>query len=725
VSVLVAVHDGARHLEPAITSVLRQTVHDLELVVVDDASSDETPASLRGVRDPRLIVVRNDERLGLAGALNVGLDRCRGRYVARMDGDDIAFPEWLERQLRELHDQPQLAMVGAGVVDVDDDARVGSVHLLPSGAGLRWHALFSSPFLHNTVVVARERLESHGLRYDATFGESEDYDLWTRLLAVADGDNVPEALVLYRQHRGQATVRRRGLQRELQRRVALREIAGVAPDLDEGEKELAWLVGSGQPVPSNRARRAVEAFLAVLECFEHRWGEDRAVRWRAARSLARAATVEDVRTLLAASLRVAPEWPARYAAARARRRPEERRARTRARRMLAQLETEAGTRPLRVAAVFPEPTPYRAPLLDRVAERAEVELTVVYAAVTVAGRTWQVEPQHRAVFLRGLRIPGAERILRHDYPLTPGIARALADAAPDVVVASGWSTFAAQAAIAWSRLHDVPYVVVVESHDADARPAWRRLVKDAVVPPVVKGASATLATGTLARASLVARGAAPERIHVFANTIDVAAFAARTDALSPLRDELREELGAAKEDVLGLCVGRLAPEKGMDDLVRAVAAAADPRLVLVLAGEGGERAQVEALARELDVRLVLAGDRPWERISELYVAADVFALLSTWEPWGVVVNEAAASGLPLVLSRAVGAAHDLLEDGGNGYFVEPRDVDGAADALRRLAADPQLRAAFGARSREIAHGWGYEPSVEGFLTAVREAASSR
>src|SRR4029450_2227291 len=129
VSVLVAVHDGARHLEPAITSVLRQTVHDLELVVVDDASSDETPASLRGVRDPRLIVVRNDERLGLAGALNVGLDRCRGRYVARMDGDDIAFPEWLERQLRELHDQPQLAMVGGRGLDVCRGARGGRVRL--------------------------------------------------------------------------------------------------------------------------------------------------------------------------------------------------------------------------------------------------------------------------------------------------------------------------------------------------------------------------------------------------------------------------------------------------------------------------------------------------------------------------------------------------------------------------------------------------------------------
>ena len=81
--------------------------------------------------------------------------------------------------------------------------------------------------------------------------------------------------------------------------------------------------------------------------------------------------------------------------------------------------------PIRVAAVFPEPTPYRAPLLDRVAALAEIDLTVIYAAGTVAGRTWRVEPKHRAVFLRGVRIPGAQRVLHHDYPVTPGVVGAL------------------------------------------------------------------------------------------------------------------------------------------------------------------------------------------------------------------------------------------------------------------------------------------------------------
>ena len=108
---------------------------------------------------------------------------------------------------------------------------------------------------------------------------------------------------------------------------------------------------------------------------------------------------------------------------------------------------------------------------------------------------------------------------------------------------------------------------------------------------------------------------------------------------------------------------------------------------------------------------------------EWYVAADAFALLSEREPWAVVVNEAAACGLPLVLSDRVGAAPDLLEDGENGFLVPAGDVVAAAAALRRLAGDADERRRLGARSRELVQDWGYGPSVDGFLAAVRAAAN--
>ena len=727
VTVLVAVHDGEHYLRAALESILRQTVSDLELLVVDDGSTDATPQVLGELGDPRLRVLRSDEQLGLAGALNLGLDEARGRYLARMDGDDAAFPDWLERSLPLL--ERDVALVGSGVVDVDEHGRAGAVHLHePGDVAMRWRALFSAPVFHNAVVLVRDVLEERGLRYDTAFGESEDYDLWTRVLQVSEGDCVEAPLVVHRLHAGQASRRRGELQRSLAEEISLRQIAEVAPELSERHAKLARAVWLGADVPAADAADASTAFVELARNFEREHRYEPAVRRSVARALVRLAgsapRASGARVLREAS-RLDPLWPVHTASRRAARRSATREAHRRVVRLFRALEAPPDAAPIHVVGIFPEPTPYRAPLLDRVAALPEIELTVLYAADTVAGRTWRVAPEHEMVFLRGVRIPGASRVLHHDYPLTPGVVAALNKAHPDVVVVSGWSTFASQAAIAWCHARDVPYVLVVESHDEGPRPGWRRAVKGAVVPPVVRNASGVLVTGTLARNSMIERGAQPEHVHVFANTIDVEEFGRRVDGLASRRSELRSSLGVGEDDVVVLSVARLAPEKGLDVLLRTVAATGDARVVLVVAGDGPERARLESGASELGVRLVLVGDVDWARIAELYVAADVFALLSEREPWAVVVNEAAACGLPLVLSDRVGAAHDLLRDGENGTLVPARDVQAAAAALRALAADPELRRAQGARSRELARDWGYGPSVEGFLDAVREAVADR
>ena len=369
-----------------------------------------------------------------------------------------------------------------------------------------------------------------------------------------------------------------------------------------------------------------------------------------------------------------------------------------------------------MVAVVPEPTPYRAPLFDLIAERPDIDLTVAYAADAIAQNRWNISIGHPHVVLRGVRLPGAHRILRHDYPVTPEIVRVLRRQRPQVVVVTGWSTFASQAAITWCVARRVPFVLQVESHDIGPRSAWRRAVKGAVVPRVVRRAASVLVTGTLARRSLVARGADPRQVRVFANTVDTERFAAAADAARLGRESLRAGIGLAPDDVAVLSVARLAPEKAIDSLIRAVALAARPHLCLVLAGQGRERAALERLARDLGVRAIFLGNVDWDDIVETYAAADVFALLSRHEPWAVVVNEAAACGLPLVLSDQVGAAHDLLEDGVNGCLVPaPHAEASAALALQKLCDDAAFRESAGRRSREIAAGWSYGPSVEAFV----------
>ena len=131
-----------------------------------------------------------------------------------------------------------------------------------------------------------------------------------------------------------------------------------------------------------------------------------------------------------------------------------------------------------------------------------------------------------------------------------------------------------------------------------------------------------------------------------------------------------------------------------------------------------------AACQQANVRFeAVTGGLNEDELARRYVDADVFALLSRHEPWGVVVNEAAASGLPLVLSDRVGAAYDLLLPGENGFIVPSEDVRAAADALRRLAADADLRHRMGQRSRQLVRDWSYDASVDAFMAAVREAAA--
>jgi hypothetical protein len=274
--VVIPAYNVAAH----ITQVLKGIPDFVDrIIVVDDASTDETPSLVAPYNDKRLIVERNDAQRGLAASLNRALDRATGKYVARLDADDAALPERLERQVARLRAQPAAAAVGTAVIDVDEQGQRGGTHVMPTGARpLRWLALFSSPFFHPTVLVDREVLDAHGLRYDTSFLESEDYDLWTRLFAFADGDNLSEPLVLKRVHRAQASQRRSELQESFQVKVALREIDRVAPGVDG---EAAWRVGARKRArPGDR-----KEFLRLLAAFERRYGRDGAVRVAAFRAL--------------------------------------------------------------------------------------------------------------------------------------------------------------------------------------------------------------------------------------------------------------------------------------------------------------------------------------------------------------------------------------------------------------------------------------------------------
>jgi glycosyltransferase involved in cell wall biosynthesis len=205
ISVLLPVHDGAAYITAALDSIVRQTLNQWELVVVDDHSNDSTPLILAEYarRDPRIRVISPAGK-GLVAALNTGLSACRAPLVARMDADDISHPRRLERQAEFLERTPDVGLVACGFRHFPrKHLRVGMLAYETWQNGLVTHDLIlrdlfvESPFVHPSVMFRKNLVEQvDGYR---ECGWTEDYDLWLRLAAAGVRfARLPEPLFFWR-----------------------------------------------------------------------------------------------------------------------------------------------------------------------------------------------------------------------------------------------------------------------------------------------------------------------------------------------------------------------------------------------------------------------------------------------------------------------------------------------------------------------------------------------
>ena len=178
VSVVMGVWNEARYVEEAIDSILGQTVWDLELIVVNDGSTDETAEILRRYRDGRLRVI-DQANTGLWAALNRGLREVRGGLVARMDGDDITHPRRLQYQLDFLETHPDVAVVGTACYKIDAAGRIFMLYPEPTDdRAIKRRLADANPFIHPSVLIRREALDRVG---GYRCYEAEDYDLFLRI----------------------------------------------------------------------------------------------------------------------------------------------------------------------------------------------------------------------------------------------------------------------------------------------------------------------------------------------------------------------------------------------------------------------------------------------------------------------------------------------------------------------------------------------------------------
>jgi glycosyltransferase involved in cell wall biosynthesis len=290
---------------------------------------------------------------------------------------------------------------------------------------------------------------------------------------------------------------------------------------------------------------------------------------------------------------------------------------------------------------------------------------------------------------------------------------------PDVALVPGWTSRGALSMLRWSLTHGIPSVVMSESTRRDGiRRAWREAIKRRVVA----GFSAGFVGGYQQKEYLAELGMGRELITLGFDAVDNAYFSRAAEAVRADAPRLRAKAGLPDRYVLASA--RFIPIKSLLGLIEAFGRfrrlRPASRTHLVLLGDGPDRPTLEAKRAELrlDNAVLMPGFQQYDRLPIYYGLADGFLHVSRKEPWGLVVNEAMAAGLPVIVSKACGCACNLVEDGENGYLVNHDDLDEIADRLARVDDDPALRARMAERSREIISEWGPDRFVAGATEAA-------
>ena len=238
VSVIMPICNGARYLRESLDSVIGQTYKDWELLAVNEYGSDDGSADIveeYAASDPRIKLLQNTEHLGLAESLNKGFRLAKGKYLARLDSDDLALPQRFEKQVAFLEDAPEIGICGS--YQHHFGKGVDWIHRPPiRPQDMKATLIFSCNLCHTTLMLRSDVVRDNGLYYDSNF-LAEDFELWTRAILVTQIANIPEVLGEYRQRgRDNITVQKQESMVMESRRIVAKSLEMVLGiELDENQ----------------------------------------------------------------------------------------------------------------------------------------------------------------------------------------------------------------------------------------------------------------------------------------------------------------------------------------------------------------------------------------------------------------------------------------------------------------------------------------------------------
>ena len=205
VSVIMPVYNGALYLREAIDSILSQTHTNLELIIINDGSNDNSEEIILSYEDNRIRYIINEKNSGICVTLNKGLDIAKGKYIARMDCDDISCPERLQMQIEYMEQNPSIGVLGSDIIVFGEGIKEHIFTFEHDKNCCKAGLLFNTCVAHPAVMMRKRLLDKYNFRYDEEYRGLEDFELWYRISKHTELVNLSHPLLYYRKHKSQET----------------------------------------------------------------------------------------------------------------------------------------------------------------------------------------------------------------------------------------------------------------------------------------------------------------------------------------------------------------------------------------------------------------------------------------------------------------------------------------------------------------------------------------
>lgn len=212
VSVVISVYNCEEYIRETLDSILSQSMRDWECILIDDASTDNTWSIVQQYSDARIIAIKNEKNMGLTHNLNEGIARAKGKYIIRIDGDDIAYSSRFQKQVAFMEDHPEVVLSGCSMKSFGKCQNVLKNDEMDEV--LRVKLLFNSVIFHPSFIIRKEVLDTYGIRYNESLLYAQDYNLLYRVIQYGKIANIPDVLMKYRVHDKQISIEKNNKQRE-------------------------------------------------------------------------------------------------------------------------------------------------------------------------------------------------------------------------------------------------------------------------------------------------------------------------------------------------------------------------------------------------------------------------------------------------------------------------------------------------------------------------------